>query len=405
MIGPHDSVARVVETAESMDLSALITREYDGPSEARQIAQELAAMCRVLMFTGEYPYQLASPGWPTGSGTELICIRHTAADLYRTIARLLVKSPGYAVDCPVLVVDVIKERIILEVVDDIGLKAEVVMLPSWQDDGKPDLDDLVNRHKAAHQAGGPRLSLTCFGTVFESLRAQGISCARIEHTHSAITDALRQAQVIDVAIEARERQPAVIKAATSSNSPAERFLRAAFAAQAVSRDDEGRLTVHTMRLRAMATVAEHTAASSHGTDSIGIGIGASAHEAELQAALALAYGQTNRELATTFENGSPVESLEHRSQGATEVLANAASNVGLAPLALYRLLAAFRTLNPDRFTVQDLAHAYGSTTRTARRLITRLRDQGLAEQVGNSQPPGAGRPSPLYRINSTDLLN
>jgi DNA-binding IclR family transcriptional regulator len=63
-----------------------------------------------------------------------------------------------------------------------------------------------------------------------------------------------------------------------------------------------------------------------------------------------------------------------------------------------RLIDAFASLDPENFTANELADTYRLSSRSARRLISLLREHRLVEECGIDKLNGPGRPTRAYRI-------
>jgi len=140
---------------------------------------------------------------------------------------------------------------------------------------------------------------------------------------------------------------------------------------------------------------------------IGIGTGASAAIAEDGARKALHQAEQRADdgLYIVFDGDRLVGPLGQDRTRLIRVedaaIVQLAERTGVTAANLARLL---ETVGEDRsraYSAVELAAILDSTSRTARRVLTRLTEAGFAVPVGESTPIGQGRPSTLYRIDLT----
>ena len=75
-----------------------------------------------------------------------------------------------------------------------------------------------------------------------------------------------------------------------------------------------------------------------------------------------------------------------------------AARTGITAANLARIMEAVGEERARAYSAVELADILDATSRTARRVLAKLAEAGLAVPVGESQPIGHGRPSTLYRI-------
>ena len=150
---------------------------------------------------------------------------------------------------------------------------------------------------------------------------------------------------------------------------------------------------------------------SHGLRlSAGVGVGITAYQAEINARKALRYtlGKANpEELYCIDENNEVNGPLWRENELRYQLISNdpgvaeLAEKTGLSPASILKLRAVIDMRHNDVFDAHDLADCLEVTTRSARRIISRLIEAGCGEVYAKENPTSRGRPKSLVRI----LLN
>lgn len=416
VIGSEDSVQLALQVAKEMGLAHVVGRAYRSIDEVPALARDLDALCRFLLFTGRVPYATALAQDPPLRAA-LDFVPHSAIDLYRTLALVMRSNAGVV---PAFVVDTIDRAIVEEVCQDLSLHSPVSVLSldvghKSEPGAGPlrDLDQIVEFHLEAARKGDAQLSLTCLGEVNRRLRNLGVAVSRIEHTRSTLHHALTEASLAVKSSEAEDAQPvAALFRSTQKIGPLslsqemEGYARRLHGT--VQELGENTWCVHTT-YGALESFALTGGSEVPAGWEAGFGVGATLHDAEQNARRALKVGRPDGAVLTVLADGSVVgteafgsPTLRLRETDA-ELLAHA-RNIGLRAYTLTRLAGALRSLDPDSFTVRQLARAYGVEPRSAARLLARLESVGIASVHGVDAAPGAGRPQLVYKLEVDRLL-
>jgi hypothetical protein len=206
IIGPADSVGLATQIASDEGFADLLAPGvYRHAGEAADLAKQLEATCRVVLFTGQAPYMLAGAEL---TDAEAQFISHSGADLYRCIARVLIQRDGRM---PKVTVDSIDEPTVLGSFADLGLPTPVAHpLGSPEDLSAPaDVAEILAFHRAALAEGRVDGVLTCLAEVHAALLDDGVPVWRIEHTARTVAEALQRARLSHDLIRSREEQLAV----------------------------------------------------------------------------------------------------------------------------------------------------------------------------------------------------
>lgn len=401
VIGPQDSVELVLEVAREIRLQdALVPRVYAEPREAPALAAGLRGVCQVLLYTGRAPFMLA--GGTAGQRADFI--PHGGADLYRTIGALLL-LPEFRASFPSLSIDSIEASNVTEAFGELGLRAPQHVIPLTRE-GSMDLPRIASEHLRLFRAGKVQFCLTCIGYVSMELARAGVPAMRIVHSRLVIRESLDKARLaLDLSRAEGSQVAACVlclrKAKYSGGSPKSLQRALLLAARKCAAVVDGRIVkqspqeVVVLTTRGVVNRSIKDGLLGHskqlrGAIALGIGYGPSASIAEEQ-------GRRAVETADPQSEAVHVTSADHVKKHRAGNL-RAAHRLKVSPTMARRLIWAFTTLDPESFTAGELAAAYRVNPRSARRLISLLRAQDLAEECGIEKHTGAGRPMPVYRI-------
>jgi hypothetical protein len=269
------------------------------------------------------------------------------------------------------------------------------------------------------------VAFTCLDSVAQRLTAAGIPVFVLRPTSSAIRSALRTATLLGAHRRLEEAQLAVVMVEVPT------LRETARRAAPRQSQEELRLTVHRFLLQeaqrmqaSVSPVGDHTflvtatrGSLSGATDGfrvppfsdrvrselgiaveVGVGLGRTAQDAEAHAQAALARSHT----------GTSTRGFALDRDGYTLVPAPRAPAAGQAgrPKALETLSRLADKLPDDDAHVVDAETAgrlLGVTSRTARRLLHTLVEEGLAWPLPPNRTPQPGRPRQFYRLVTEKL--
>jgi len=428
VVGAPDSVSLLQQVADELELDEpLVTRTYQAPEEALELANELDVVSHVVLFTGRLPYLIA-----LASGSlraRLQYVPHEGTDLYRTLAGILLESGR---GLPRLSLDSIDPELVGETFADLGLDPpeHVLELPLPGKRSGFDSTRLSGRHAELYRGDEVELCLTCVKSVHQELERQGVPSVRIVHSRLVLSESLRRASL---SVQLVHAEAASLAVCVVELTPSARSLDGGGAAKGnVARDiarryaellggtvttvDRNEAVIHTSR----GVVERHVRMDPADRSSllrteyrdmvnVGIGLGETTQTAGMQARRALTFAKRHSVPCLYTDDGLiiPIHGDGARipSRGLGPRWRRTAEQLGLAPATLHKLVEALRVLNPSAFTARQLAAAYGVQSRSARRLIVDLDRVGLIHPTGTEQGPGAGRPQTVYRFDPTRLIS
>ena len=395
----------------------LIAAAYRREREAAEKVARLGAAIDVCLFAGPVPYEYARRAGVISVPSTYV--RLDGGALYAALLRAS-RSPGY--DIERVSADVLARSSVDEAYAEAGLSPEGVRLR--QDPGSPAA--LAAFHERLWRMGETSVALTCLDSVSRRLTRAGVPVINIRPTDAAIRMAvwnavllgghhrLEAAQLALVVVEVpRLREGA--RRALSRYSRDElrltvhRFLTGEaqrMQAVVIPADDHSFVVAATRGSLATATgdfsqlpFADRARAELGITIEVGIGMGRTAQEAETYARTALIRSRS----AGTGPGPAPLregQPLVPPPRRATSPALDAPSR-GIETLS--RLAAAEGSETALVVDAETAGRLLGVTSRTARRLLRGLVDEGLAWPLPPSRAAQPGRPRQFYRLITEKL--
>lgn len=440
VVGPHDLVERIMlsgaaapgahgaapgTTGTSVPPSSsiagpgvarrLIGAAYRNEQEAADKVLRLGPGIDAWLFASQVPYSYARrAGVLRGPAT---CVPLNGSAFY---AALLRASRNSNYDLSKVSVDILSRGDVTDVFTDLGIATSDVHVR----EEPANAATLTAFHERLWRRHLTSVAFTCLESVGLRLSTLEIPVLVVRPTGSAIRSALRTATLLGAQRRLEEAQLAiaVVEVPTlreTSRRSAPRQSR-----------EELRLTVHRLLLQeaqrmqaAVSPAGEYSflvtatrgslAAATEGfrvppfserartelgiAVEVGVGLGRTAHDAESHARAALARSHTGARGFALDREGHAL------APGPREpALAPAANTKGMATLS--RLAEKLTTDEGARVVDAETAgRMLGVTSRTARRLLHTLVDEGLAWPLPPSRTPQPGRPRQFYRLVTEKL--
>lgn len=411
VVGPHDLVDKVALTCQGADLTAYCF-DYDDIAQAPGIVEARSGTVDGWLFTGIAPYTLAERAGVIDRPA--VYVRYTSEALQQLFIRCL--RQGREIDR--MSIDTMSHNAVRRTFERAHVSPDRVRVLPYRSDLSP--EDYAEFHLRA-RAGrdGTTFAVTCLTSVYERLPTDGSSW-RLEPSRHSIRTALRQL-VLD--LEERRSADANVAIGLVEIPGGERILRREVAAWGAALGElprspagaavESRYLVATTRGRLAAATENFTTlpalerlaaqlpeAGTARPIRIGFGLGATAAEAEHLARTALGRARRLGPLAAVLARRHQADVVLATASAPTtppptspEELARAS---GIAAETLTRLHELGQDDAP--LTVDAVAAHLGLRARSARRILHRLTQAGLAERVGQRASAPTGRPSTLYRL-------
>lgn len=430
IVGPSDSIDLAQEVAlERAEILVPIPIVYQDASEVAEIVDRRGNEVDVWLFSGIVPYERALS---LKVNKPLFYIPHTGSSLWRAllqityIEKLKFESMSF---------DTFSQKEIEETFTDINLPLPTIYVNHYQ--GVISASDITEYHYNLWKNGHTHIAVTCFFATYQNLRKMGVPVFRIWPTRSTIRTTL------DITISTFEAQrfkgsqlaiqhividgyDDIVRASSSYGAKKiELRLHEILIGYAeklkgsiVIRGD-GQYTLYSTRgileeitdvfttMPILDDITRNVTAKVSG----GIGFGATAYEAEENAYRALGLAKQRGKglwmvVTDSREVIGPLSSVTHLKYSISSddiVLKQFAEQLNISITTVNKLLAAVNKLAKDAIAADDLAMYLAITPRSARRLLSTLVDQGLA-QVAGAEMLGKGRPRKLYKVLLNSLL-
>lgn len=436
VVGPHELVERVMLSGTPMSGGAsplpgvasapggplgrrLVAAAYREEHEAADKLVRLMPVVDVCLFASPVPYEYARKAGALTGPAAYVPLNGSA--LYGALLRA---SQGDRHDLSRVSVDVLSRGDVEEAYAELGMASDGVHVR----EELASAGALAAFHERLWRRNATSLALTCLYSVAERLATAGVPAITVRPTSSAIRAGLRTAALLGSQRRLEEAQLAVILVEVPTLRDTQRR-----SAPRQSRE-ELRLTVHRFLVqeaqRIQATVSpmgDHcfhitaTRGSLHGpTDGfrvppfseharselgiaieVGVGMGRTAQEAEAHARAAIARSQSGASARAGQQAG--VFGLDREGRA----LVPAPRQPAIPPAhgrpkgieTLSRLADKLEGGEAALVVDAELAgRLLGVTSRTARRLLRTLVDEGLAWPLPPSRTPQPGRPRQFYRL-------
>jgi hypothetical protein len=397
----------------------LVAAAYRTEQEAGDKVLRLGPGIDAWLFASQAPYSYARrAGVLHGPAT---CVPLSGSALYAALLRASLDG-GY--DLSRFSVDTLTRSEVDDALADLGMNSSNVHVR----DDPGGAATLAAFHERLWRRRQTTVAFTCLESVAQRLTALEIPVMVVQPTRSAIGCALRTATLLAAQRRLEDSQLAVAVVEVPSLRETSR--------RTASRQsgEELRLTVHRMlvqeaqRIRATVSpageycflVTATRGSLSAATDGfrvppfterarselgiaveVGVGLGQTAQDAETHARAALARshaGPGARRFALDREGHAVVPGPRE------PALARSGNPKGLATLS--RLADKLATADGARVVDAETAgRLLGVTSRTARRLLHTLAEEGLAWPLPPSRTPQPGRPRQFYRLVTEKLEN
>ncbi|OCA92349.1 hypothetical protein [Pseudobacillus wudalianchiensis] len=433
VFGAPDLVELVMLIGKQFEDLDLLQAVYSHPDQVTKLVEKYHKETDILLFAAPVPYLLVRD-YLTHFTIELnkpmIFIPYTEASFYRGLF-MAFKQTGLSADKLNFSIDYLPETGAKECLEELEINAEKMYEKKCK--LHQDLDKLFSFHYDLWKQGKTATAMTSYYLVYEKLKKLGIPAFRVTPAKSAIRQTLQQVLLEGKSLYQVESQIAIVIIGFSQNTDKpdqsvdkqvinrrEEILRQIIAEyekdiQALSVWTEqgnvrlittrGEIEQHTQRFRKFPMFQ-----SVHTKLNIpvfcGIGFGHTANEAELKA-----YEAFSKARSTDDSNCFVVESdgkvhgpigkpfqLEYavRSKDPGRLLI--AKQTGLSIGTINKLISFNESCGNQTITAGNLADGFGITSRSARRILSKLEQHNFAQIIGEEQPVNKGRPRQIYKL-------
>lgn len=433
VFGAPDLVELVMEIGKPFADLNLLQAVYTHPDQVIKLVEKYHEEADILLFAAPVPYLLARD-YLNHLAMELnkpmLFIPYTEASFYHGLF-MAFKQTRLSADKLHFSIDYLPETGAKECLEE--LEIDVKKMYKKKCKLHQDLDQLFYFHYDLWKQGKTVSAMTSYYLVYEKLKKLGIPAFRVTPAKSAIRHTLQQVVLEGKSLHQTESQIAIIiigfnwksdkhdqGLAKHASKQREETLQQIIRQygqdiQALSDWSEqgdirlvttrGEIEQHTQSFRKFPML-QSVRNKLNMPVFFGIGFGHTANEAELKA-----YEAFSKSKSTGDSNCFVVESdgrvhgpigkpfqLEYtvRSKDPSRLLI--AKQAGLSIGTINKLISFNESFGNKTITAGDLADGFGITSRSARRILSKLEQNNYARIIGEEQPVNKGRPRQIYKL-------
>ena len=403
VVGPDDTVSLIEQIAHELGIGAvLMPVRYSAPEDTVRVLRTIWPACVSVLFSGRMPYRLAMlAGFPAD---RLDYIPHEGTDLFRILALAALETDQVG-SLPSFSFDTIPERDVAESYQELGLRSGFRVIPLESDDTPPRIDAarIEQAHRALVESGAAERCATCIRDVYERLVAAGLPAMRIDHSRNSVRQALLRSKLRHDLNEAESSQ---IAACLISGD----ITALSLAATAIEKLTGGRLVESGLGEAMILTTKGalhrtihpilHPLSDEIPTLAVSVGVGINADQAEALARESSERPPSDHDRVFEVDSAAMFYRIIDRNEArdARQDDLELSQMLDVPSTVIHKLVSVFRTIDPNGFTAVEFASAYNVQPRSARRLLTTLKDRGFVQEQGSRAKDRAGRPQTVYRM-------
>lgn len=433
VFGSPDLVEYVMNIGKQYEVLNLLRATYSHPEEVTELVKKYSSEVDVLLFAAPVPY-LLTRDYLSRSGMELnkpmLFVPYTEASFYRGMFTTL-RQTGLGENKLTFSIDYLPETGASECLEELEKNIDQTYKKKCSLD--QDLDKLFSFHYDLWSQGKTVSAMTCYYLVYQKLKNLGVPTFRIMPAKSAIRHTLQRVLIEGRSVHQAESQIAIgiigfspdgddINLTVSKSE----IKRRKVALQQILVDygveiqslidwcEDGKIRLVTTR----GKIEENTAYFSkvpilqviHSKVKVpvffGIGFGYTANEAEIKAYEAYSKARSTGDGSCFVVEsdgkvhgpiGKPSQ-LEYFVRSNDPSILFIAKKAGLSIGTINKLISFNESLENKVITAVDLAGGFGISTRSARRILSKLEQHNFARIIGEEQPVSKGRPRQIYKL-------
>jgi len=434
-IGPGDIVTRIVNQLNPQEMLTVDIKEFKTNTieEIRALDSGLVNKCDVLFFAGQLTYDIYIENRSTsveGKDASLITLRYDGSAVYKTLFDVAMETKGDLSSFTPFTIDILSTSEIQEVLKEVHLlDKDVIKIEGHTSFSTAEWADL---HEENYKNGKSKFALTCMASVAKELENRNVPVKRVGPTFASIRTGLDLLYANFKVLLSNDLQTTAIKIKWHESDRRSKtrydFYRKKMEFEKHILDfceehkasltfvNEYEATIYTNKFflkkytntyRCFSLILD-LERNMGNKISIGIGVGDETSVAEHNAEKAMKFAETKNgsRAYITFPNGNisgPLQKEDNVPLTFSTLLEDAhlkniSKQTNLSAVTISRLLSLLEQNNNNNLTVHQLAEAFDVSARSSSRLLKHLVTSGLAEVIGEEQPPGRGRPRKVYKL-------
>lgn len=425
IIGPDDSVQLISEIAiEYSDRLQPVPFIYRNTEEAADIIQKNQQLVDLWVLAGPALYNSFQK---SGVKQPFFLLQLDGASLTKTLVDI-----GYNEkrSLETISIDMLSERDVYETYRDLGISSSQVYVHEYTNETP--LENLLSFHQKLYRDGKVEICVTCLRSIYDQLRLQNIPAYRVTPTRSNIRKTLstavqqwetmhfKQSQIAAILVKVQrmekkddhnmvsydlhrlnlEIQAAILNFAESISGSFVTIgtgIFVIFSTRGSVQETE----------KPIGSLLEELALITDLPSNIGIGYGDTALTAEENARLALNHAQNYDSFCAFLvdSNGTiegPLkeqEAITFQYRTENKEISEKLKHSGITITTFNKILSVQKRMGNGSITATQIADWLKMTPRNARRILTGLVEQGIAEIIGDEAPTSKGRPRKIYRVS------
>ena len=419
LLGADDSLALIQQVAEEFGDVSIIPVVYWEEDEIAGLVRPLLSQADMWLCSGQVPHAILTE--QLGYRRPVFYTRHSGEGLYKE-QLYWVHERGFKISD--ISLDTLRPETVQRFLADIGIKSDFHLKYYT---GPIHSTYLAEYHRELWEQGKTKVALTCLRSAHLRLEQMGVPARHITPTASEIRQVLDTIVRTHELLLSRDAQVVVqlLQRSPDESSVSDAELEAAMKRYAhylngtVQQTNPLVWTVYATR-GAIEEITDsfntqppfEAIAKVPGTCAVGgIGSGETVQEATDRARLALKEAQMcgPGNWGYALEDNTVVAPMGGTSGDAQGVhrlvfsygredLQKLSGEVSLSALTLTKIAGVLEKKQSDRLTVRELSQYLHILPRSARRILLKLEEHGLATVIGEESAYQRGRPRKIYRV-------
>ncbi|MFF2175353.1 hypothetical protein ACFVT8_02645 [Lysinibacillus sp. NPDC058147] len=426
LVGLKTSIAQILDLAEEYknDLE-FISLPYVEIEEVETIIEEHNFQIHAWFFSGPLPYEIAK----RKLGADKIMVHVPAAEsgLYKALLEMIYEQ-NHIIE-KLSIDTMIVNNISKEGMSQLSINNPTIYTKMFELD--VDTNELLSFHLNLWNEGKTEGALTCFPSVCETLREQGVPAYKMSMSTMEIRQSLRILSEKVKASYFKDTQIGVEiieveyfnKVAEEMKTPYNlQYLELRLKEMLIqlgeringsfSDKGNGRYMIFSSRgaiereIFTLEETVQRLAFEADTTVAVGIGFGETAYSAEINAFRAIQHSKAmkKREIVIVQEDGLIVESpgkkeeLQYTSRTQNEILIEKLQKGNISVKTYKKIVALIQKMGWNDFTTKEIATHLEMTERNVRRIVTDMCKVDLAQCIGQETYATRGRPTKIYRL-------
>jgi GTP cyclohydrolase III len=426
LVGLKTSVERILDLAEEYKHELeFLSFPYVTTEGIEKIVEEHNSQVHAWLFSGPIPYEMAKK--TLGTDNIMIYVPATESGFYNSLLEMIYKQ-GEIIN-RISIDTMSSNNIVEEAVPQMNVKPKEIYKKVFE--SNVDTDELFHFHLNLWREGKTEGALSCFPSVCEHLRENGVpayfmssSKMEIQQTLRILSEKVKTSYFKDTQIGVEIIEVEYFNRLAEEKKTPYRIQYLELRLKEIliqlceklngsfSERGNGRYMIFSSRgaiekgINILENTIQKLAFEANTTVAVGVGFGETAYSAEINAFRAIQHSKEmrKREIVIVQDDGNIVESpgkqkeLQYSSSTHNEILLKKLKKGNIGIKTYKKISALVRRMGWQEFTTKELATHLEMTERNVRRIVASMCEVELAQCVGEEANATRGRPSKIYRL-------